>query len=463
MLVRPSARKTVAAMVAVLALGAGCASNDDPSKAEPSPSPTGSAGPTTITLAVHGPGPVLDAYRRIAARYTAEHPDTKVTVRTHATRAAAAAALREDRAKDAAPDVFLIDRDDLAGLVEDEAVTPVNDLLAEREVDFGDSYVRSGLEAFSADVALQCMPSDISPLVVYYNPRLINLDQIAEAGRNDVDQDRGWTLEEFGVAALQARRPGVRGLHVAPELEQVAPFVWSEGGNVVDDEEEPSTLTLSDGPSADALEQLLELVRNPALTFSQSALQRRSALQRFKAGRLGMILGYRDLTPALRAVKGLTFDVMPLPTLSSGATIASSSGLCISADTESTGKAADFLAELISDDAARLLARTGYVMPANLNVINDDVFLQTGQQPLHADVFGRTVRDTRLLPSTPRWPLVRRSAARALAELFYQPVILPLEDRLEAIDARSVASIDPSRTPSPSTRTAPSTSGSPSP
>ncbi len=86
-------------------------------------------------------------------------------------------------------------------------------------------------------------------------------------------QEDGWTLEEFGRAALQARSPGVRGLHIAPDLEQVSPFIWSGGGEVVDDTDEPTTLTLSDGPSATALEQLLELVRDPALTFNQAALR----------------------------------------------------------------------------------------------------------------------------------------------------------------------------------------------
>lgn len=463
MVVSSSARRMVAAVAAVLALGAGCTSTDVRSDSKPSTSPTASAGPTTITFAVYGARPVLDAYRRIAARYTAKNPGTKVTVRTYATAAAATAARRIDRANGTAPDLFLTDRGDLAGLVEDEAVTPVNDLLAERKVDFGDSYARSGLQAFSADAALQCMPSDVSPLVVYYNPRLIDLDQVAEEGRNAVNQDLGWSLEEFGVAARQARRPGVRGLYVAPDLEQVAPFIWSQGGEVVDDEEEPSTLTLSDGPSTDALEQLLVLVRDPALTFNQSALQRRSALERFKAGRLGMLLGYRDLTPVLRASEGLTFDVMPLPTLSSGATIAESSGLCISADSKSTGEAADFLTEVISDGAAKLLARTGYVMPANLNAVNDDVFLQAGQQPLSAGVFGREVRDARFLPSTSRWPLVRRAAARDLTGLFYEPVILPLQDRLEAIDAASVAIFDPSKKPSQPASPTPEPSGSPTP
>ena len=105
---------------------------------------------------------------------------------------------------------------------------------------------------------------------------------------------------------------------------------------------------------------------------------------------------------------------------------------------------------MISSKNAAKLAATGYVMPPNLDVVNDDVFLQTGQRPLHADVFARGVRDSRLLPSTPRWPVVRRATTRELPQLFYQPVILPpLQDRLEAIDAASVPLFDPSKLPSP--------------
>ena len=87
--------------------------------------------------------------------------------------------------------------------------------------------------------------------------------------------------------------------------------------------------------------ELLELVRDPSLTFNQDALRKRSALERFKAGQLGMILGYRSLTPKLRE-QNMVFDVMPLPRLGSGATVATMSGLCIS-EGAPAGKAADLL------------------------------------------------------------------------------------------------------------------------
>ena len=84
-------------------------------------------------------------------------------------------------------------------------------------------------------------------------------------------------------------------------------------------------------------------------------------------------------------------------------------------------------------------------MPANLDVLNGEDFLQTGQRPLHSDVFTRELRRARMLPSTTDLDVGRRRDGRSLTQLFYQPVILPLQDRLEAIDEASVPLFDPSQ------------------
>jgi multiple sugar transport system substrate-binding protein len=447
-MVRSSLRRGMIAVAVILVAAAGCASNDEPPKAKPSPTPSVR---TDVTFAVYGPKEVIDAYKRLAADFTVQHNGVKVIVQDYATHDEALDALRKAQADGHPPDLFLMDHDDLAGLTADKSVRRVDDLLAAREVDFGDGYTRNGLEAFSADAALQCMPLDVSPMVVYYNPKLIELDRINDPGSRPVTQDTGWSLDQFATAALQPRRPGVRGLYVEPDLEQIAPFVWSGGGDVVDDTDKPTTLTLSDGPSESAMEKLLEVVRDPALTFNQRALANRSALQRFEDGRLGMMLGFRDLTPVLRKQQTLTFDVMPLPRVSSSATIARMSGLCISAGSEHTDKAADFLAELISDKDSSILAATGYVMPSNVDVLNSDDFLQTGQRPLHSEVFAHELRRAEMLPATTTWPAVATTTADSLAGLFYDPVIAPLKDRLAAIDAASVPLLKPSKaTPSSS-------------
>jgi multiple sugar transport system substrate-binding protein len=452
-MVRASLRRGVAAVVVLLVACAGCSSEDKPPAAKPSPSPSA---PTQVTFAVYGPTEVIETYKRLAADYSVTHQGVKIVVKDYPTHDEAMEAVRSASLAGTPPDLFLMDHDDLAALTEEKAVRRVDDLLAEREVDFGDGYTRNGLEAFSSDAALQCMPLDVSPMVVYYNPKLVELDTVAEAGSNAVTQEGGWSLDEFHRAALQPRRPGVRGLYIDPDLEQVAPFVWSGGGQVVDDNDKPTTLTLSDGPSANAMEKLLEIVRDPGATFTARALGRRSALQRFEDGKLGMILGFRDLTPVLRAHQSLSFDVMPMPRVSSSATIARMSGLCISQGSKHTDEAADFLATLIGDEDASALARTGYVMPSNVDVLNSDDFLQTGQRPLHSDVFARELRRAQMLPSTTTWDSVSSATAGSLTQLFYDPVIAPLQDRLKAIDAASVPLFNPPKsTPSPSPSSSP--------
>jgi len=446
-----------ALVVGALVVTAACSSGTGPAATKTTTATPSPAGPTLLTFAVYGPPQVITAYTKIAADFSAAHPDTVVNVRPYDTREQADAALAQERAAGNPPDAFLASLDDLPALVQTKAVRRLDELLGARHVDFGDGYQRDSLEAFSSDDALQCMPVDVSPLVVYFNRDLVSLAGITGPGERPITPEGGWTIDQFKAAAEQATRGRVRGVYVAPDLTQVAPFIWSGGGHVVDDLQKPTTLTLSDGASASALEKLLEVVRNPQTTFNQAQIARRSALQRFKTGSLAMMLGFRDLTPQLRTQENLRFDVMPLPRIGSRATSGLSTGLCLSSASEHPEKTADFLAYAVSDDAMALLAATGYVVPTNLDVVNSDAFLQPSEMPASADVFPAMVRSIHSLPQVPTWPAVASSTAALLTGLFYDPVIDPLGERLKAIDAASA----PLFTPLPTSSASPS--GSPGP
>lgn len=423
------------------------------SGAEPKAATTTTAtptGPTPLTFAVYGPPQVITAYTEIAADFSAKHPDTVVNVRPYDSEQQAEAALAKEQAAGDPPDAFLTGLDQVPSLVQAKAVRRLDELLGARHVDFGDGFQRDALQAFSSDNALQCMPVDVSPLVVYYNTDLIDLAGLTALGQPPITADSGWNVDQFAAAARQATRAGVRGVYVAPDLDQVAPFVWSAGGQVVDDLEKPTTLTLSDTASASGLEKLLEVVRDPHITFSQAQLARRSALERFESGSLGMMLGYRSLTPELRSQVNLHFDVMPLPKVGTRATSGQSSGLCLSSASEQPEKTADFLAYAVSDEAMALLASTGYVVPTNLDVENSDAFLQGDKMPSNASVFTSMIRAIHPEPHVATWASVATSTANLLSGLFYDPVIDPLEDRLKAIDAASAPLFTPVPTGSPS-------------
>jgi len=447
-------------LAAALVLAAGC------SGGEPAVKPTDKhtpSGPTLLSFAVYGPPQVITAYAKIAASFTAEHPDIVVNVKPYDSAAAAQAALTKELAKGNAPDAFLSPLTQLSSLVAAHAVRPVDTLLGEREVDFGDGFQRYALESFSAENALQCMPVDVSPRVVYYNTDLIDLNALTPPGGTPITAETGWDLDEFVAAAGQVTRSTDRGVYVAPTLDQVAPFIWSGGGSLVDDLDQPTTLTLSSSSSEPALEKLLEVVRDRNLTFSRTQLARRSALQRFKSGHLGMMLGFRNLTPSLRDQQGLHFDVMPMPKVDSKATSGTSSGLCISAASEHPNKTADFLAYAVSDDSSALLAQTGYVVPTNLDVANSAAFLEPDQEPASSLVFVAAARNIRSYTTATTWPSVEKSTAKLLDGLFYDSVIDPLDLRLKAIDAASAPLFTPIPSPSPSQSPSQTPSQTPSP
>ena len=333
------------------------------------------AGPVLLTVAVYGPPPVIAAYTKIAADFTAEHPQVVVNIKPYDTHAEALAATEKAIAAGRPPSLFLTDRADLDTLREQKAIRPVDTLLGERHVDFGDGFARDALEAFSADAALQCMPTEMSPMVVYYNTALVDLTTAQDPGGSPITADAGWSMDEFARAARQSSVHGHKGLYVAPTITQVAPFVWSGGGHVVDDPDDPTRLTLSQGGSVSAMQRLLELVRDPKVTFTEKQLVRRSALDRFRSGQLAMMLGFRDLTPVLRQDPNLSFDVLPLPSLGSRATIGQLGAMCMARRAANPAQAADFLAYLVSEPAMSELAQTGYVMPTNLLVTSSDAFL----------------------------------------------------------------------------------------
>lgn len=397
----------------------------------PTPTPTGGE-PVTLTFAVYGPDSVVRAYRTIAAAYESKQGEVTIEVRHVAAPTTPADEVIRELDTGAAPDLFLADRHELPELLEAEALQPVDDLLASRRVNFADGFYRGIVLSFSDQARLQCMPIDVSPLVVYYNKDLVRLGRIAPDPQPP-SAEEGWTLPQFEEAARQASGRRTRGVYVPPTLDALAPFVWSAGGDVVDDDQAPTTLTLSEDDAAAGVAAILAIMRDNQLTFSRDQIERRSALRLFQAGRLGMLVADRSVVPALRATDGVDWDVMPLPRIGRRASSVNVRGVCITSTTPNYSAAADFLAYAISDEGAAALAATGYVVPANANVVFSDVFTQPGLRPASPLVYDAAITSARVMPLMPRWTGLNTRLASKFEALAYAP-LLDLEEALREID-----------------------------
>lgn len=430
--------------------------------AEPEPQPTkppGQSGkptdkPRQITFGAYGTEEEVAAFQSVVDSFNASSTTRQVTLRSWPDHESAL----EDVLAGDAPDVFLTSRIDLGQLVDGEALQPVSLLLDERGVDFGDRFSRDAVDAFAMDDELQCMAYSVSPMVIYYNTQLVDFDKMERreldvpAANDEGVRDR-WTLAEFGAAAeFASRRGDKRGVWIDPTLQGLAPFIYSGDGQVFDDDREPTSLAFSDDNTREALEQTLQILRNSTVTPTNAQLARATPVQLFKRGELAMIAGFRNLVPQLRDAEDLDFDVLPMPTIDTRATVGDISGLCLSADSEVTGDAADFIAYAVSDSAISTVSATGYIVPANTQVAASEEFLAPGLEPANSAVFNASIRYMVVPPFIDQRLELVEAVTPLLERLVTAPGVLDLELTTEQIDQASQTVLSPeeeTETPEP--------------
>lgn len=427
-----------AAMAACLVV-AGCTADPD---ATPTPTPSASSspstatGPVTLRLGVYGDKTMRQAYEKLARVYGNDHPDVTVEVEGSRTEADAVDRLEHQFSVGDEPDLFVASDKQVPRLSAEDRVQPVDQLLEARGVTFGDTFQRLGLEAFSAEQALQCMPYDVSPLVILYNQGLVPFRRLIEPGDELLTPETGWTWEQFTKAVRLMSRDGVNGVYVEPGLSPLMALVRSAGADIVDDPRTATTLTLSDDGARSALEEVLDVLREPRYTPSPQQLAREDAVTRFERGKIGMLVTTRALVPELRTADDLDFDVFPLPRLAKARTVADVTGFCLSSTTEHVDQAADFLAFASGEKGATILAETGEVVPAHLPTLNSLAFTQPGEQPESVLTFGEAVARAGVTPYVPAWPALEAAMRPELERMFYAPVI-DLDDMLPRMDEES--------------------------
>ena len=428
-----------AATMAACLVVTGCTSDAEPTPA-PSPSPSAASpsatGPVTLRFGVYGDKNLRQAYEKIARVYGNEHPDVTVEVESTRTEAEAVDKLDHQFSVGDEPDLFVASQDEVPRLSAEDRVRPVDQLLEARGVTFGDNYQRLGLEAFSAEQALQCMPYDVSPLVILYNQGLVPFRRLIEPGEDPLTPETGWTWEQFAKAVRLMSRDGVNGVYVEPGLGPLMALVRSAGSDIVDDPRSATTLTLDDDGTRSALEDLLDVLREPRFTPSPQQLARQDALSRFARGKIGMLVTTRAVVPQLRKADDLDFDVFPLPRMARPRTVADVTGFCLSSTTEHLEAAADFLAFASGEKGSKILAETGAVVPAHLPTLNSLSFTQPGEQPESVLVFPESVARAGVTPYVPAWPQLEAAMQPELERMFYAPVI-DLDTLLPRMDAES--------------------------
>ncbi|MEU5727206.1 sugar ABC transporter substrate-binding protein [Micromonospora sp. NPDC047738] len=369
-----------------------------------------------VTVVLAGNAEEIAGYRSLVAAFEKTDPGVDVTLSPVATQDELMARLTTSFAGGNPPDVFLLNYRRYGQFAAQKAIEPVQSYLDGSKVLKEKDFSPRALEAFRFDgEQLTCLPQNMSSLVVYYNA-----DLFAKAG---VPLPKaGWSWADFLSAAQALTGDGVYGVGVAPSIARVAPFVWSNGGELVDDTDQPAALTLTRNTATrKALDWFLDLQLVHHVVPPDAEEQSESSEARFLRGGLGMYLNSRVAVPTLRTIKGFEWDAASLPVAPGGvpASILHSDAYCMGAGRSDHGAAWRFIEFAMGVQGQEILAESGRTVPSRLDVANSPAFLAADRPPRSSGVFLDAEPHLRATPRTATWARVEREADKLLEEVFY--------------------------------------------
>jgi multiple sugar transport system substrate-binding protein len=370
---------------------------------------------TTLRLLLFGGPEEIAGYEAMAAEFEDANADLDVVVSPVANQDDLLGRLATGFASSAPPEVFLINFRKYGQFAARGALRPVQDYLDDSTVLSEDDFVATALDVFRFDDGdLTCLPQNVSSLVVYYNLDLVD-------ARGVPHPSAGWTWDDFLTAAQGLTGDGTYGVGISPDLIRLAPFVWSNGGEVVDDEVAPTRLTLDTGAAREALDFFLDLSLVHGVVPADAEELSEDAESRFLRGGLGMYLSSRRSVPTLRTIDKFTWDAAPLPVAPGGTpvTMLHSDAYCISDGTGREDAAWRLIEFAMGDRGQEILAESGRTVPSRIAVLESDAFLEPTAPPRSAQVFVDNARIARATPHTASWAQVERQANDILESMFY--------------------------------------------
>src|SRR5918999_378608 len=256
------------------------------------------------------------------------------------------------------------------------------------------------------------MPQNISSLVTYYN-----VDLFEEAGLERPADD--WTWDDFRETAIALTNGENYGLGIEPSIIRVAPFVWGNGGEIVDDTDDPTRFTLDTPEAREALEFILGLVRDDGVVPTESDVASKDLETRFGQGTLGMLLSSRRDTPQFREINSLNWDVAPLPVGEEPAGILHSDAYCIAGASDAKEVAFGFVEYATGETGQEITASAGRTVPSLKKVSTSTAFLDPTQPPEHSQVFLDGIPYIQRTPVISTWTEIEDAAEEILTSAFY--------------------------------------------
>jgi len=340
------------------------------------------------------------------------------------------------------PDVFLLNSRYYGQFAATGSIEPLDRRLESSDVLAAEEFYPVAMEAFEWQGEQLCLPQNVSSLAVYYNRSLFE-----EYGVEEPPDE--WTWNDLVTTAVAMTRDAngnqvvgtesdtgsvvdVYGLGIEPSVIRIAPFVWSNGGEIVDDDEAPTTFTFDQPESAEALRNVLELRLAYGVVPTDAEIEAQDDESRFANGKLAMLLSSRRVTTTFRSITGFEWDVAPLPSYVEPAGVLHADAFCLTTQSQRKEDAWAFVEYALSGQGQRELVATGRTVPSNIEVSRSAAFLDSGKPPSRSQVFLDAVDVVRRTPTISTWPEIEDVSSAILEDAMYKG--LSVDETIRRLD-----------------------------
>lgn len=374
---------------------------------------------TTVSFMVSGSQEEYQAYQSLVEAFQADNPDYRIDLRYVPDDADYRRRLAADFSAGTPADVFLLNYRRIAPFAVEGAMTPIGSYLEQSAVISQEDFYQPAIDAFRYSGELWCLAQNVSSLVMYYNKALFDA-----AGLDYPSAD--WTWDDFVAAAraltVDKDGDGVTdqyGASIDPILYRLAPFIWQNGGELVDDTANPTRLAIDSPQAQEAFQWFVDLQVKEKVVPDAAAEAARDGESRFLDGTVGMYFNSRRSTPTMRTIESFDWDVAPLPRGDQPASVLHVDGYCLAAQSKNKEAAWKFIEYANSPQGQEIIARTGRTVPSLRSVAESPAFLDPTAKPANSQVWLDAVPTLRQVPVYGNWPPIEDAVSKEIERAFY--------------------------------------------
>lgn len=349
-----------------------------------------SNGTVTLTYAIWDVNQA-PALKEIAKKFTESHPKIKVKVEvtpwdqywTKLETAATGGSL---------PDLFWLNAANIQKYAKGKMLLPISDQVDINHVDMT-KYPKALVDTYTVDGKLYALPKDFDTIGLWYNKELFD-----KAGLKYPDENWTWDDLVRNAQKLTDKANGIYGF--ASQLDPQQGWyntVPQAGGYILNDDRTKSGY--SDPATKKGIKFLADMVNTYKVSPTLAQMTDTPAISLFESGKVAMIFGgsWSQIEFAKNEYTKDKVDVTVLPKGEKRAVVIHGLGNVIAANTKHPKEAWEFAKFLGGEEANKIQAETGTVIPAYEGT--QDAWVKSNPN-FHLQVFIDMVKDSVPYPSS---------------------------------------------------------------